>query len=102
MSESLEFEKLAKELEAWDEQHAHFSFSTHQHCPAYPLIVAMGLPIVPLILKELQQNMRWWMLSALREITKTNPVPEKHRGRVSKMRDDWIRWGEENGHLPAK
>ncbi len=102
MSESLEFETSAKELEEWDERHAHLSFSTHQRCPAYPIIIAMGMPVVPLILMELRRNMRWWMLSALHEITKANPVPEKHRGRVSKMKDDWIRWGEKNGYLPAK
>lgn len=102
MPESPEFEALAKALKEWDDQHAYYSFPTHHHCPAYPTIIAMGTPIVPLLLRELHRDYRMWMFSALREITKTSPIPEEHSGRLSEMKDDWIRWGEENGYLPAK
>lgn len=91
-------------LEKWEEAErhmAHLSSPWHIKHPLFAETVAMGQPIIPFLLIELARNPRFWMLSVLREISKENPISPEHRGMFGKMTDDWLRWGEENGHLPA-
>jgi len=66
--------------------------------PAYQRIIGLGLDIVPLILEELEAGARQWFW-ALWAITGENPVPPEHQGRIEEMRQDWLRWGKENGWL---
>ncbi|MCP2728333.1 hypothetical protein [Limnofasciculus baicalensis] len=67
-----------------------------QH-PAYQEIISMGTKIVPLLLSELKQNPLYW-LSALREITGSNPIKPEQRGRVKQMADAWLEWGKNQGY----
>ena len=60
--------------------------------PAYREIVAMGGPVVPLILAELKIRPDFWF-AALREITGEDPVPPEARGDVRAMADAWLEWG---------
>jgi hypothetical protein len=69
----------------------------HAHM-AHLAILAMGKPALPLILEELERNGGHWFL-ALRLIAEFDPVPPEHAGKVSKMREDWIRWGRQNDYL---
>lgn len=66
-----------------------------QH-PAYLQIIAMGPPALPLLLRELEERPDHWFL-ALREITQENPVLPEHRGILSEMAQDWLRWGRDRG-----
>jgi hypothetical protein len=66
--------------------------------PAYQQIIGLGSVAVPLILERLKEEPNQWFW-ALRAITRANPVPEEHVGRVQDMADDWIRWGRKNGIL---
>jgi hypothetical protein len=52
--------------------------------PAYQRIIGMGQPVVPLILRDLEQKPDHWFW-ALRAITGDNPVTSKHRDRVKLM-----------------
>ena len=91
-------------LEEWDEAEQTFSFLSspwHFGHPLFARTLAMGESIVPLLLVELARNPRWWMFSALREISHENPVPSRHRGMFPEMSDDWLERGEEKGYLPA-
>lgn len=67
-----------------------------QH-PAYQEIISMGTKIVPLLLSELKQNPLYW-LSALIEITGTNPIKPEQRGRVKQMAEAWLEWGKNQGY----
>lgn len=67
-----------------------------QH-PAYQEIISMGTKIVPLLLSELKQNPLYW-LSALSEITGTNPIKPEQRGRVKQMAEAWLEWGKNQGY----
>lgn len=62
--------------------------------PAYQQIIGMGKEIVPLILRELQQepDHLYWALSA---ITRENPVRPEEAGDLDKMTVSWLRWGIE-------
>lgn len=67
--------------------------------PAYEAIITLGMPVVPLILKELDT----WLIDdwfpALVRITGENPVPEAHRGNLEAMRECWLEWGETRGYV---
>lgn len=67
-----------------------------QH-PAYRAIVAMGWPAVPLLLAELQRSPDLWF-SALREITKQDPVTEEAKGDLAAMASAWLGWGRRHGY----
>jgi len=89
-----EFSRLA---EIWKEETIFSSKIEWEH-PAYQQIIALGEPIVPIILEELQRQPGHWFI-ALAEITGENPVEEDHRGRVELMTDDWLEWGRSRGLL---
>ncbi len=65
--------------------------------PAYQQIIGMGPVVVPLLLRELEQNPDHWFW-ALRAITGADPVPEASRGRIKEMAEAWLRWGQEQGY----
>lgn len=58
---------------------------------AYRAIIELGTPVIPLIIKDLAQEPRHWF-HALYALTKADPVPAKHAGRVDLMAKDWIGW----------
>jgi hypothetical protein len=69
--------------------------------PSYKRIVALGrdgAPIVPMILRDLQEHDGFWA-SALHAITGENPVSPKHIGNAAKTRKDWLEWGKRQGHI---
>ncbi len=90
-----EFNKLAEE---WRAATSMLSLVTQKSMhPAYQRIIGMGQPVVPLILRDLQQKPDHWFW-ALRAITGDNPVKPEQRGRMKLMAQAWIEWGKENGY----
>jgi len=65
---------------------------------AYQDIIGMGKPVLPLIFRELSQRGGHWFW-ALRHITQENPVPQQDAGNIQKMREAWLRWGQEHHYL---
>lgn len=92
-SESL-FRKLADE---WARETGHLSLvASRLRHPAYLRILNMGEHVVvPLILKEIEQNPDHWF-HALVTLTGENPVPVGFTGTVDDAIDLWIEWGREN------
>ena len=88
------FRKLVSEWKA----HSGPSSSTEKLAmhPAYQQIVGMGPDVIPLLLSELERAPDHWFW-ALRAITGQNPVRPEHRGRMSLMAQDWLRWAENRG-----
>ena len=68
--------------------------------PCYHEIIAMGSKskVIPLILKELKREPDFWF-SALRALTKEDPVTEDMRGNVMAMRKAWLDWGSKHAYL---
>lgn len=100
MSEGRTFEQIfAEHASRWRRQTSSFSSArkkaTH---PDYQAIVDLGDKAVPLILKELRDWGGHWFW-ALTAITGDNPVPNDAAGNVRRMRESWLRWGEERGLL---
>lgn len=60
--------------------------------PAYQAIIALGLAVVPLLLRDLEcESIHWF--EALQAITGEDPVPKQHRGRILAMTEAWLEWG---------
>ncbi len=66
--------------------------------PAYQRIIGMGRDALPLILADLVRRPDHWFW-ALRAITGENPVTDRDRGDLRRMRDAWVRLGRERGWL---
>ncbi len=66
----------------------------------YQRIIGMGLPVVPLLLSELQREPDHWYW-ALENITGENPVKPENQGYVRKMAEDWLNWGKTQGFLAS-
>jgi hypothetical protein len=64
---------------------------------AYQQIISMGQAVLPLIFKELEQEPDHWFW-ALTSITGEDPVPSEDRGRVPRMANAWLQWGEAHGY----
>ena len=91
--ETLE-EEFARHAEKWRAETGFMSsvrdMATH---PSYQHIIGMGRDAVPLIIRELRKNPDHWFW-ALNAITGVDPVPACDRGKVERMRDAWMDWGD--------
>jgi hypothetical protein len=90
-----EFKKFAEE---WRVETGMLSLVTQKSMhQAYQRIIGMGQPVVPLILRDLEQKPDHWFW-ALRAITGDNPVQPEQRGKMKQMAQAWIQWGKEHGY----
>lgn len=95
-----ELERRFRELAVqWREEGGVYSGREMFEVPSYRAIMAMGRPVVPLILRELEQRPDHWYF-ALRHLTGADPVSDEHRGRLHEMARDWVDWGYAHGLLP--
>ena len=100
---SILLEKLQKifykHKKQWNRETMHLSSAQqiveNKH---YQAIIKMGMPVVSIILKDMQKEPDWWFW-ALTEITGEELVGEDIRGDFNKMVGVWLRWGEEKGYL---
>ena len=73
--------------------------STNQMCmhTAYQQIIGMGEPVIPLLLRELEEKSGRWFW-ALKSISREDPVPPEYRGNTEKMTKAWLDWGKQRGY----
>lgn len=83
--------------EQWNEETGHFS-STKEITsnPNYQEIIRLGWDVVPYLLRDLQQNKRFWF-PALYEITKIRPFDLCDAGNSRRMVKAWTAWGKRKG-----
>ena len=67
--------------------------------PVYQELVALGEPVIPLILAELEREPYVSWFTVLAAITGENPVPPALAGRVDAMAQAWLDWGRQKGYL---
>lgn len=65
--------------------------------PSYQEIIGLGKNAIPLLIRKLDEVPTMWFW-ALEAITGVNPVPKKHKGKVSVMVQDWKNWAKENAY----
>lgn len=83
---------------AWQEAVAYQSSTTVRNShPAYRQIISLGTDVVPLLLRDLEENQTHWFC-ALREITGADPIPESAAGNIPKMTEAWLRWAKDNSY----
>jgi hypothetical protein len=89
------FRRLAA---VWQKAVAHQSSTTVRDAhPAYQEIIGLGAAVLPLLLRDLEDNHTHWF-HALRKITGASPIPEAAAGNVPLMVDAWLRWAKDAGH----
>ncbi len=82
----------------WRENTAfHSSVTAIATDPSYQQIIAMGPPVIPLILRDLEQRSGHWFW-ALSALTQADPVKPEHRGVVTRMAADWLGWARASGY----
>jgi hypothetical protein len=90
------FERLARQ---WREETKTMSSTTDRVLnSAYQDIIGMGEVALIYIFRELANNGGHWFW-ALRHITHDNPVPPQDAGKIKKMTEAWLRWGQEHHYL---
>lgn len=90
--------------------HVQFS-SKHVEPPALKALMAWGKEplfnkrIIALLLRDIaagEPTCHWSHLAAIGRIAKVNVedkiIPKEHYGRFNDIREDWIKWGKENGY----
>jgi hypothetical protein len=96
MDTSIE-DRFPRLAQAWKKETRFVSSMTDMEAsPHYEAIVALGDAVVPLLLRELEREHDYWF-TALRTITREDPVPEEDRGNLARMTDRWLRWGQRAG-----
>jgi hypothetical protein len=77
-----------------------FRSNTHalQNHPVYQELVALGEPVVPLILAELAREPSVSWITVLAAITGENPVSPALAGQVEAMARAWLDWGRQRGY----
>lgn len=89
------FQRLAS---IWRAETAYVSSSSELVAhPAFQSIIRMGPPVIPLLLRELENRTGHWH-RALRLITGVDPIPAADKGNIDKSAEAWLRWGKEQGY----
>jgi hypothetical protein len=89
-----QFQQLAT---AWRAEKIFTSSLTDlERSPHYRGIIALGWPVVPLLLRELERDPDYWF-EALHAITGEDPVPSEDRGDLLRMTGHWLAWARHKG-----
>lgn len=83
----------------WERETRHSSSTAKRVMhSSYQTIIGMGRAVVPLLLRDLQQNRRDWSW-ALYHLTQVNPVNPADAGKMDEIIMAWVNWGKEEGLL---
>jgi len=97
LERAMRFRKLLAQWHA--ERGATSSITRMAQCDSYVAIMAMGKPVIPLIMAQLraegEQPDQWfWALQVLTD--GLDPVSEADRGNTVKMAEAWLNWWDQN------
>lgn len=91
--------KLEELYQLWEKDTVFVSSITQiLQSPFFEMIVNLGYPAVPAILRRLQTRHNF-LFEALGRITGENPILPAHKGYIDKMCEDWIKWGKQKGYI---
>jgi hypothetical protein len=94
-------ERFRDQADRWQRETQHLSSPLQRMMhPSYQAILGMAAeqkrPIIRLMLLDMQQNRRDWLL-ALSYLTQANPMNPKDAGKTDKLVEAWVNWGREQG-----
>lgn len=91
--------KFARHADAWHDETDGVSAGSRITSSAHYLaIIALGKPVIPLILHDLESRGGFWY-PALQALTGEWPIDPAANGRPRLMKDAWLEWGREHGYL---
>ena len=65
---------------------------------AYQEIMAIGMPTIPFMLKEMKRNPMIWV-NALQSLTGVNPAKARFPKSPEEISGAWIKWGRAHGYI---
>lgn len=71
------------------------SMSAAAEHPAYQEIIRMGREVVPLLLRDMEENDTHWFI-ALEKITGAKPYFPGTAGKIPKLVEAWLAWAKDN------
>jgi hypothetical protein len=91
-------ERFTEQAEKWGRETSHLSSPNQKMLhPSYQAILGMAgehkEEVIDLLLADLKDNRRPWFW-ALSYLTQTNPITPDDAGRIDRMINAWVRWGE--------
>lgn len=90
-------ERFRRLADDWSQHTRHISSTSDLVAyPTYQEIIDLGWSVVPLLLRDLQDNKRFWF-PALYAITQVRPFDLSDAGNGRRMTEAWIRWGKRKG-----
>lgn len=88
-----QFNKLATK---WKNETGIFSTTPQKvFNDSYLDIIGLGKDVIPFILKDMEHGSAHWH-TALKALTKENPVPNEDLSKSKKVREAWLTWGKNN------
>lgn len=96
VSQLPELESKFMELaEKWKDDTGLFSTTTKKVVnDIYLDIIGLGKDIIPFILRDLKNGGSANWHAALKALAKENPVPDNDSNKNRKVREAWVKWGE--------
>jgi hypothetical protein len=91
-------EKFELLFEQWYIETALLSGKRVYENPNYQKMVALGKPIIPLLLKKLEIK-PCYLFNALEKLTGEDPVLKEHSTDFEMIKSDWLTWGKEKGYI---
>jgi hypothetical protein len=96
-TETLE-ERFHRLAAVWHQGTDHLSsMAESANHPAYQEIIRLGPSVLPLLLRDLQENHTHWF-TALKAITGAQPIPKSDAGNIPRMTEAWLRWAKDHGY----
>lgn len=89
-----QFEKLAADWKAATSIVSSTGAMTSH--PSYQAIIALGPPVLPLLLRDMAREGTHWF-EALQAISGEDPVRREDWGKISTMKSSWLQWGHARG-----
>jgi len=92
-------ERFREQADKWQRETQHLSSPGQRMMhPSYQAIMGMANDnrdeVIDLLLRDMQQNRREWFW-ALSYLTHENPIDRKNAGKLDKMIEAWVRWGQQ-------
>jgi hypothetical protein len=89
------FQDLAQQ---WADETGHLSSPNQKMLhPSYKAIIGMGQEhrdeVIDLLIEDMKENRRQWFW-ALSYLAQANPIGPEDAGRIDRMINAWVRWGE--------
>ncbi|HYF36165.1 MAG TPA: hypothetical protein VD994_12805 [Prosthecobacter sp.] len=70
--------------------------------PAHLAIISLGVPVLPLIFKDMASGRGCWFTALDAIFLNRSPITVADESNATELRAAWLKWARSNGYLPAE